>query len=252
MLRVERPDYVGGCIALLQEMERLLFCVGKILVRVTLLQPGVRSQVVGGPKLARGDLVVPSLHLILNKELNWQLPLVEILRHRSLCMDTSCVESCRVILVNASSSLGRTEQFAIVLDGSSLLHHAEQRFVLLLPLTIYFHNRLRSEPHVVISCILELGLARVVDVRHHAEIGLSIVHDVVGLDVDLFDVLVIVVAVGGDVLLATKDARGDPGLRRLVFGGGAARLSVLILVLGVVLDVLQGTFADGSSTFTQI
>lgn len=47
--------------------------------------------------------------------------------------------------------------------------------------------------------------ALVVDICHHAEIGLSIVHDMVGFDINFFDVLVVGIIIRGDMFLAAKN-----------------------------------------------
>ena len=60
---------------------------------------------------------------------------------------------------------------------------------------IYFSHRLRSQAHVLgvegAATILQLNFSRVVDIGHHAKISLSMLHDIVRLDINFFDVLVI-------------------------------------------------------------
>ena len=70
----------GSLIALLKEVECLLFLISEILVCITLLQSRVRSYVISVSNFACRKLM-SGLHLILDQELNRQLFLVEILRH---------------------------------------------------------------------------------------------------------------------------------------------------------------------------
>ena len=80
LLRVKWANDGGALIALLQEVECFLFCIGEILVCIALLQSRVRSYVVGGSNFARGKLM-SRLNLVLDQKFNRQLFLSEILRH---------------------------------------------------------------------------------------------------------------------------------------------------------------------------
>ena len=55
------------------------------------------------------------------------------------------------------------------------------------------------------GAILQVNIAGVVDIRHHAKIGLSIVHDMVGLDINFFDVLVVGIMICCDMFFAAKN-----------------------------------------------
>lgn len=122
----------------------------------------------------------------------------------------------------------------------------------MLSCAINFSHRLRSQAHVLGvegAAILQLNFARVVDIRHHAEIGLSMLHDIVRLDINFFDVLVIgisLVCCNMCELFAAKNTRGYSLIFVLVFG--AARLSSLFLFY----LLLQSAFSDRSSSFTQV
>ena len=42
---------------------------------------------------------------------------------------------------------------------------------------------------------MQLDFAGVVDIRHHAKIGLSIVHDVILLGINFLDVLIVIITI---------------------------------------------------------
>lgn len=118
----------SSVIALLKEMECLLFLVGEILVCITLLQSRVRSYKISGSNFARRKLM-SVLHLILDQEFNRQLfPLTKILRHWGFCNPTSGIKSCGVIVLfiaKLCSSLGRIKKLTVIFHGAPLLHHSE-------------------------------------------------------------------------------------------------------------------------------